>query len=292
MKKYKASIDIGSNTVVYLIVGNNEIIERGQFVTSLGLDLDKNQIFSKVPMQETMEALKEICTKAKSFNINEGQIVATATEASRVARNGKEFYQKVLREVGLKVEIIDSDKEAYYSAQGVCFDKERKSFICLDIGGASTEFIKKSSSPESINSISLPVGSVRLLNWKNETTDQEKLKEVFSSFDFSSFQTSKVIGVAGTMTALCMMIKKLDKFVESEINNQEISKDEVISIYGEIKNLNSVEILSKYPHLGKRSKVIKEGIEIILRAMDEINAKKIEVSTRGVCFGTINGLNY
>ncbi len=291
MKEFRASIDIGSNTVVYLIAKNREIIKRGQFVTSLGLDLDKNKSFSLAPMKDTLKALTEICKIAKKFNINESEIIATATEASRVATNGREFYDKVLNELSLNVKIINSDQEAYYSAQGLCFDKERDDFVCLDIGGASTEFIKKTSNESTVTSISLPVGSVRLMSWK-KLNEEEKLVNTFNQFDFNVFKTQEVIGVAGTMTAICMMIRNLDVFDENEINDQKVTKSELLKLYHEIVNDSPSELLLKYPHLGKRSKVIKEGIEIGMLAMDKLNAKTIEISTRGVCFGTINGLNY
>jgi len=292
LKKFRASIDIGSNTVVFLFAHNKKILKRGQFITSLGLDLDKHKKFSDTPMAETMKALKEICTLAKSYNILPEEIIATATEASRVATNGEEFYQKVVDQLGLRVEIIDSDQEAYYSARGVCFDHGRVSFICLDIGGASTEFIKKSTSPESFESISLPIGSVRLMNWKKEGVDKENIAQVLKSFDFNSFISKEIIGVAGTMTSICMMVNKINPFKDSEVNGAKITKSEIEKVYAEIKNLSQSDLLKLYPHLGKRSRVIKEGLEIVMIAMNKTQAEIIEISTRGVCFGTIDGLNY
>ena len=124
----RASIDIGSNSVLLLIGrvnGDNiEVVEKKAHVTGLGKDLDRYGVFSSEPMQDTLQVLdsyKEICEK---HGLLASDVVVTATEASRVAKNSFDFYQEVAQKTGLKTTIITGEAEAYYSMLGVLIDSQ------------------------------------------------------------------------------------------------------------------------------------------------------------------------
>ena len=95
----RASIDIGSNSTLLLIgnVDNGqvcEVLENESRVTGLGRDLDLNKKFIQIAMDESVEALKEYSELIKKHNVPSENIIVTATEATRVAKNKDEFIRK------------------------------------------------------------------------------------------------------------------------------------------------------------------------------------------------------
>ena len=89
-KDIRASIDIGSNSVLLLVAdvsdGKFQELSKQSYITSLGKELDKNKLFHADSMHATFEALKAYGIECDKYNIPSDEIIVTATEASRVAR--------------------------------------------------------------------------------------------------------------------------------------------------------------------------------------------------------------
>ena len=118
-------------------------------------------------MEDSFKVLSLYQKKCLDHDIDPAKILATATEASRVAKNSSEFYAKVKKELGIDVKIISGEAEAYYSTMGILFDTKitDPEITIMDIGGASTELIKvNTAKKEIIHSFSMPVGAVRMNN--------------------------------------------------------------------------------------------------------------------------------
>ncbi|MDA8792684.1 hypothetical protein N9N67_05530 [Bacteriovoracaceae bacterium] len=305
---YRASIDIGSNSILLLIAevkgkSCHPILEKS-YVTSLGKGIDQTNKFSEESMGESYIALKEYASDIESHQVPLNEVVVTATEASRVSTNAPSFYKKIFDELGLHVKIISGEEEAFYSAKGVLLNSEEpneEDQFLMDIGGASTEFIRCEKDPFSLKeSISLPIGVVRLTeklgkyydyaiqDLKNESADI--IKKSIRGFSLQHFVAPKIIGIAGTMTSLAMMKLELDEFSEEKINSFELSSEILQELLLKVHTLNPEEIKKKYPILGKRSSTIVAGILISLFFSNELNCDTYVVSTRGLRYGTILGL--
>jgi len=96
-----------------------------------------------------------------------------ATEACRLAANGPEFIARVQDELGLELEIVDRQTEAYLAVTGCAAlaDPYAQSVIVFDIGGGSTEIawldgVAQSAASDPCKRIrawdSLPAGVVTL----------------------------------------------------------------------------------------------------------------------------------
>ncbi|HEY4193238.1 MAG TPA: Ppx/GppA phosphatase family protein, partial [Mesorhizobium sp.] len=95
-----------------------------------------------------------------------------ATEACRAAENGVEFIERVSREAGLKLEIIDRQTEARLAVSGCgsLIERDTQGVVLFDIGGGSSEIalidLSGRRAPRLANNIvswtSLPVGVVSL----------------------------------------------------------------------------------------------------------------------------------
>lgn len=289
----KASIDIGSNSVLLLAVEwNGKIVKEllnFSYITSLGKDLDKTKNFHPDSLKATYDALVDYKNKLEKLGVLPKDVTITATEAARVATNSKEFFLKVKDELGFNVSIISADKEAYYTALGVVsgVESDANELIIMDIGGASTELIKIKKNPfEIISSISLPVGSVRATDWKNENIFEHKMQDILST-PMSNYKTSTMICVAGSMTSLATMFLDKKEFNDKAIDGMDINFTEFKKFQISLLNLSTQELLLKYPFLGKRAPMVAAGAHASAMILEKLDVKTIKVSTRGLRYGII-----
>lgn len=291
----RASVDIGSNSCL-LLAGEVDdgqlarILANESRVTGLGRDLDKNGRFLDVAMEETYAALAEYKNICGALGISAADITATATEASRVSSNAGDFFRKVKKNLGIDVSVITSEGEAHYSAKGIMLGAEEKTPLAImDIGGASTEFILTTSSGDIERSFSLPVGSVRAVNWISEGTWDEKFGEIARRWSGElSLVNAKVLHcVAGTMTSLANMRLGHKSFAENEVHGHVLNKEDILRMEKELRDYTPEMFLSRFPFLGKRSAAIKGGLELVVKLSPLLNVERFQVSVYGLRYGTL-----
>lgn len=292
----RASIDIGSNSILLLIIEEKnpgfKVVANESHVTGLGRDLDLNGIFSDEAMKESFGVLREYQEICLKYGLAIEQIIATATEASRVAKNAPRFYKKVYDELGLNVQIITGEAEAYYSTIGILIDDkiDEDEITIMDIGGASTELIKVNVANKAIlQSFSMPVGAVRMNNWKVEHIQEEKLQDVLKRFskELESVKTRKLYCVAGTMTSVGNIYLGNKNFIEDEVNGLVFSANELKDIRSKHLDLLPHDFLAMYPFLGKRSQTIASGLTLANVIIDRLDVDLLYISTYGLRYGTI-----
>lgn len=172
-KKCYAAIDIGSNAVRLLIKKeeeNENLVSRrlskvlmlrvplrlGFDVFSLG-ELSDNKA---VKLRRLMKAFRQLM---KIYEVTDYR--ACATSAMRDARNGKAVIKKVLKDTGIRIEIIDGQEEArmIYNNHIECLEDRTGNYIYVDVGGGSTE-INLLTNGVLVQSLSYNVGTVRMLS--------------------------------------------------------------------------------------------------------------------------------
>lgn len=289
----RASIDIGSNSVLLLACEFSTKIEKEilnlSHITSLGKDLDKTGEFCKESMDATFEALKDYKEQLEKIKFSIKDTIVTATEAARVAKNSKVFFEKIKNELGFEIKIISGVQEAYYTALGVAsgINSDAKECTVMDIGGASTEFIKLNLNPFIVNdSISLPVGSVRATDWKKESIFDQKMNEILS-VDTEKYNSEILICVAGSMTSLASMYLGKKVFNDKEIDGMQIEFGEFRKFVAELQRTNVEELLLNFPFLGKRAAMVAGGAKVAELLGLKLNIKKLQISTRGLRYGVL-----
>lgn len=291
----RASIDIGSNSVLLLaatLEGGQlkETIANESRVTGLGRGLDKNGRFMDVAMEETFTALSEYKSICASHGIDAGDIIATATEASRVSGNAPDFFKKVSAELGINVKTISGVGEAYYSTKGILLGEDLDSSLAImDIGGASTEFILVDPPGKITKSFSVPIGSVRVTNWLEEGIFDEKLSKILEEWkeDLSHIRAETLQCVAGTMTSLANMHLDHKQFVESEVHGHVLSSADIQNMVELYKSWKPQDFIERFPFLGKRSSAIKGGLLLASRIASLVDVSYFRVSTYGLRYGTL-----
>lgn len=295
-KDIRASIDIGSNSVLLLIADLSngkfqELVKRSE-VTALGRELDKAKSFHPESMEATFEAIKSYAEECDRAGVSRESIIATATEASRVATNAKEFFDKISRELGVTISVITSDAEAYFSTKGILFNSTFPSDVItvMDIGGASTELIKVNTKTfELLDSISMPIGAVRSTQWLEDDLFVQNLQKVFLDFrsDIDEFQGYPLFCVAGTVTSLGNMHLQRKDFIEEDVHGLNLRSEDVDNLFKRYASFNQEQFLELFPFLQKRSYSIRGGLHLVYHLIHRLLVKELTISTYGLRFGTL-----
>ena len=187
--KFKASIDIGTNTIRCLVIGPNSNFLSPDCVDMkiirLGENFKKEGVITQNSINRLKDALKVYLEKIKNYGIKPENVVITGTSVLRDAPNAKDIKDAIFNEFGFKLEIISGEKEALITLKGIsnCFNGINE-FYSIDIGGGSTEYVcVKNGSP--LWKYSLNMGVVHLTEEiiKTDPVSEENLKELESRIE-------------------------------------------------------------------------------------------------------------
>lgn len=291
-KKCYAAIDIGSNAVRLLIkkVEENEnLVSRrlskvlllrvplrlGFDVFSLG-ELSENKV---IKLRRLMKAFRHLM---KIYEVTDYR--ACATSAMRDARNGKSVIKKVLKDVGIQIEIIDGQEEArmIYNNHIECLEDRTGNYIYVDVGGGSTE-INLLTNGTLVQSLSYNIGTVRMLSnaVKEETWVQMKDDLTRLTTDFTNIN---IIGSGGNINKLYRLAEKKDKKL------QRMSVESLQALYDELNPLTPEQRMKQFGLKADRADVIVPAAKIFLSIADVVKAGYIHVPVIGLADGIIDNL--
>ncbi|NPA59813.1 MAG: Ppx/GppA family phosphatase, partial [Epsilonproteobacteria bacterium] len=184
MAKRVAVIDIGSNSARLVVYEKTSrfafhLLNESKSRVRLSEDIYQNDgNLQEIPMQRTIDALKDFLCVIASYKAR--KTLCVATSALRDAPNKKIFIQRVKKELKLDIKVIDGTKEAYLGAIA-CANLLPKlsNALCIDIGGGSTE-ISIIDDKNINNNISVKLGTVRL---KELYFDKNKIDDAIEYID-------------------------------------------------------------------------------------------------------------
>lgn len=302
----KAAIDIGSNSILLFVA---EVTKDGAYkevhdeahVTGLGKGIDKSSMFAEESMSVSRDTLLHYAKVVTDLGIDPSEVIVTATEASRVAKNAPGFFQEIYEATKLKVTTITGEGEAFYTTLGVTGGSAtaQDSMVIMDIGGASTELIRVNNSAGKgviENLVSLPIGSVRATDWLTHSHEYflEQIDKIMNKdYELGGFKAAHLTCVAGTMTSLGAMIKGLDEYKSKIVHTMHFTKKDFDKLVHSLESLSEEAILKKFPFLGKRAKSIYGGALAANLIASKLEVKDFEISTYGLRHGVVfsGGLN-
>lgn len=182
---YLAIVDLGSNSTRMVVEQINDDgtyteIERIKEDTRLSEGMGESAILQDFAIERVLAALikfKEIYSKYL-----EVEVIAIATAAVRQAKNQANFLMAVKNTIGIDIEILSGDDEAYYDYLGVKRTLSITDGLLVDTGGASVELVLvKNGQKKAL--ISVPFGAVSLSE-KFDLHDYPTARQVFSAQRF------------------------------------------------------------------------------------------------------------
>ncbi|TAE00859.1 MAG: phosphatase [Bacteroidetes bacterium] len=282
-----AVIDIGSNAIRLQI--NRLAYFKGEAITKklefirfpLRLGQDSFSLSRILPNTEDkfvmlMEAFSLIM---KLYEVKDYMICATA--AMREANNGKEIVQRVYERCGLRIEIIDGDREAEVINYAIAPYIDDNNYVHIDVGGGSTE-LSLYVSRKKIASKSFKIGSVRLLEGTARTDIWDKIE---------AWINKKIEGVKGEFFAVGTG-GNINKIYSMKVDNPQkmITRKEVEGIRAMISEYSLEERQAVLQLKEDRAEVILPASEIYVKILQIIGINTMFVPDVGLKDGMMECL--
>ena len=299
------AIDLGTNSFHAVIV---DIYPDGSFYT---IDKLKEMVLlaekgvsdelSDAAMERGMNALRKI--KTLSDHQKSELILAYATSAIRESKNGGIFIQRVIDEIGIKINAIPGRVEAELIGLAVQHgiqmpgEKEGPAMI-MDIGGGSVEFlIADKTKFYFLTSKKIGVARMHadLLNHDPVTGDEIRLlqnhfKDNLTDLAeaFAMHRASILIGSSGTMENIALMIAyRNNKSPSLSVNELEFSADEFNTFYDFAIKLNRKERSRLKGIDEKRIDLLPAGLVLVKYILDTFAIKQVKISSQALREGII-----
>ncbi|SNY92891.1 exopolyphosphatase / guanosine-5'-triphosphate,3'-diphosphate pyrophosphatase [Cohaesibacter sp. ES.047] len=140
-----AALDLGTNNCRLLVAEPHgqsfRVVDAFSRIVRLGEGLSQTGFLSEDAQDRAIGALKVCQSKLSYRAVKRFRLIAT--EACRRAQNGSAFLQRVYRETGLKLEIVNRETEARLAVAGCAslVHPEADGVVLFDIGGGSSEIV-------------------------------------------------------------------------------------------------------------------------------------------------------
>lgn len=313
-----AALDLGTNNCRLLVAipsrnGQFRVIDAFSRIVRLGEGLSANGRLSGPAMDRAVEALKICGDKLRSRKIARSRLIAT--EACRSAENGAEFLERVEREAGLKLEIIDRRTEARLAVSGCgsLVERDTQGVVLFDIGGGSSEIalidLTNRRSARLANHIvswtSLPVGVVSLAErFGGKTVTREvfaaMIDDVATRLDAFEgrdrlnhvLATPKfhLLGTSGTVTTLAGVHLELDRYDRRRVDGLWMDSESVDRMVEKLLGWDFQQRVAN-PCIGAdRADLVLAGCAILEAIRAVWPANRLRVADRGLREGILSEL--
>ncbi|MEN3034510.1 MAG: Ppx/GppA phosphatase family protein [Aquificaceae bacterium] len=290
-----ASLDVGSYSVRLAVAKLGKelsILHEEGKITALSKGLSKTGEIDPLQAEETILAMEELLTKARSFGAQ--KIKAVGTQALRVAKNSDEFVSLVKKRLGLDLEVIPPELEGALAYRGATHSLKLEGQICvIDQGGGSTEFIY-GSRDEITSVVSFPFGVVNLTEeflQKDPPTiyELESLKNYIDEHIKTALKPcDHLVGIGGSITTLCAIEYGIYPYDPSKVHGKTLELSRLSFWLDQLAVLNSEQRIATFPQIEPaRSRVIISGIYIFYRACMLLGKNKLTVSDWGLKEGIL-----
>ena len=292
-----ATIDIGSNTLLLLIVDFRDgkcvplVSECEYGRLGQGLADGKNQLHPEA-IERSLAIVKNYHQILQTHQVD--AIAVVATQALREAQNRDAFIVPAEHLLGCKIELISGEREASLVAHAVIQNFPelcKSSVVIVDVGGASTEFIfVEQGRIRWVKSIA--IGAVRMHEGylHNEVPTEAETTVLFASIDAAIAEvplpdSATIVGTAGTATTLASMHLRLPNYDPEAIDGVSLAPEEVADCLKMLLKRNSEEKKALPGLPAKRADVIAAGVAIYSRVLEKCAATRFVVCDKGIRWG-------
>jgi exopolyphosphatase / guanosine-5'-triphosphate,3'-diphosphate pyrophosphatase len=289
-----AVVDIGSNSARIVVFDRDPA---GQFRIRAGTraalrlvrDVDSRHELSEETMARVMEALRDF--RAIALGAGAKRILAVATAAMRDAENGRQLIQRIRRELGIKVEVIDGDREARYGFLGAVRGLPVGSGLLFDLGGGSMQ-ITRFANRRLGRDWSLPLGALRLSQAFLEEDPpkagemrrlREHVKETLREAGVPALKRGEtLIGTGGTVRNLAKVDRRARGYPVTRLHAYSLSASRLKDVVDRLGSL-SFRKREELPGLSdERADSIVGGAVAISTLVEAVGAEAVLVSGEGV----------
>jgi exopolyphosphatase/guanosine-5'-triphosphate,3'-diphosphate pyrophosphatase len=259
-------------------------------------------------MDRAVGALSICAEKLRRRNVSLSRSVAT--EACRRAKNGEEFAERVRRDTGIVLDIIEPAEEARLAVLGChkLLEPGDGPALIFDIGGGSTELVlvdQEEGTPRIRAWWSAPWGVVSLTESEGREALEgpervaaykrmrERARHAFSRFTAmlpENKEGIRLLGTSGTVTTLASVHLALPAYDRRAVDGLHVPAEAMQKISAMIAGMDYEE-RSSLPCIGtERADLVVAGCAILEAIMEIWPAKNLGVADRGIREGILRSL--
>lgn len=292
-----AGIDIGTNTALMVIAerssdGTYSVLHDLHEVPRLGEGLEISGEISNDALSRAIDSFQRFKNVLSTVHVDVARVVATS--AMREARNRESVRHTLERSLGLPIEIISGDTEAALTFLG-SVGKVAKQTLMIDIGGGSTEYASGIDGHVSF-AASTNIGAVKFTERYATTRpiSSESLANARSNvqMEMAPFLeqcrgADRLVGVAGTPTALAMIDKGLMSYDAEQLDGHLMSYARVLELTEWLCSCTTTQLRSIPGIHERRADIVPMGAVILSESMRILQYDSVETTIRGLRFGAM-----
>ena len=304
-----AALDLGTNNCRLLIASpagdGFRVVDSFSRIIRLGEGISATGSISDAAIDRAIAALSICSDKIRYRKARRLRLIAT--EACRAADNADRFRERVVRETGIRLEVIDRETEATLAVVGCSplLDPRGRGAILFDIGGGSTELVRIERDPDEPNPVprikawmSIPLGVVTLAehfggrdvtveSYARMVQDVAQYVAPFAAEHGRDLRDMHMLGTSGTVTTLAGVFLNLSRYDRRRIDGIWMSSSEVTAViqrllamtYQERANNNCISV--------ERADLVLAGCAILDAIRDAFPLPRLRVADRGLREGML-----
>ncbi len=296
----RASIDIGSNSLVFLVIDREgSTIHDESVIVGLGKGLGDRGEFSHGPMEAARAAFVSFAQTASSMGVDPGSIHAIATSAARRAQNAAPFFAEIADLTGIQVRIIDGLEEARLTWKGALSNLPLSSprVAVVDLGGGSTEVVTGDmSNDDQFDRQSLEMGTVRLmeafgLHGQDRypptalSAMRDHIQDLLNPINWSNPET--IVAVAGTATTIGAMQLGLRTWDRDAVHGSTLKRSHLEHWHSKLAGSNHAERVDWAAVSPKRADLLVAGTAVLSGVLQATGATSLTISDGGIRHGVL-----
>jgi exopolyphosphatase / guanosine-5'-triphosphate,3'-diphosphate pyrophosphatase len=304
-----AALDLGTNNCRLLIAcpsGDSfRVVDSFSRIIRLGEGISSTGSISEAAIDRAIAALSICSDKIRYRKARRLRLIAT--EACRAAANADSFRDKVAKETGIRLEVIDRETEATLAVIGCSplLDPRGRGAILFDIGGGSTELVRIERDPGEENAtprikawMSIPLGVVTIaehFGGKDVTAESyaRMVAEVaqyvapFAAEHGTDLRDMHMLGTSGTVTTLAGVFLNLSRYDRRRIDGIWMSNSEVTSVIQRLLGMSYQERANNNCISVERADLVLAGCAILDAIRDAFPLPRLRVADRGLREGML-----
>jgi len=312
------ALDLGTNNCRLLIARPDDdqgftIVDAFSRIVRLGEGLTATGRLSEAAIDRAVSALSVCADKLVRRGVHVSR--AVATEACRQAENGDEFVERVYRETGIALDIIDAEQEARLAVAGchILLEPGDGPALIFDIGGGSTELVRIDGAHDR-SALDPPIAAWRSVPWgvvslsevePHDAPDsatriaayarmRARFSESIADFVDPALTAPpaklRLLGTSGTITTLASVYLGLSSYDRRAVDGLRVPTEALRAISTGMA-AQSITERAKLPCIGsERADLVVAGCAILDAILDLWPARRVGVADRGIREGILRAL--
>jgi exopolyphosphatase/guanosine-5'-triphosphate,3'-diphosphate pyrophosphatase len=278
------AIDVGSNAIRVLIAEVKKPLGVWQYSkiaylrlpVRLGDDVFEKGKISDAKIERFLDGMKIFKAMLAFYKVDAYRAVATS--AMRDSNNSKRIQSRVMKEIGINLEVISGKEEAelvYLTFQ--LMHNIKTNYLLVDVGGGSTE-ITLFQDNQIHAAKSFQIGSVRMLKNKVKPEEWDKMRDWIAT-EIAPHNPQRIFGSGGTINSVHKVLENSSK--------DPVTIHQLDSLVKKFEELSLEERLLRFPIKEDRADVIVPAIQIYTFVLNSLNLTEVFVPKMGLSDGVL-----